>query len=235
MKTRCSPLWALVAGTLLVSGCGEAPRVHSSSTVAGQSPQDADAAAPGSSTEAVASANGSTALPPGQPVEIIVAMEDCKASRPGKISSTTLLSLLFSGPPKDKLVKRGTVPVDGQDFTLYLPKAEGYSTTNTGDGDSDLENTSTLISIDHNGDGKLTEDEGWFANLPLRLGDKMFDVAEIAADGSRIVLKPSESPLRGVIIGRSCPPFSFQTPDGEEVSGETLAGTAFILDIWSFT
>ena len=235
MKSRCSPLWTLVAATLLLSGCGEAPRVHSSSTAAGQSPQDAAAAAAGSGTEAVASANGSTALPPGQPVEITVTMEDCKASRPGKISGTTLLSLLFSGPPKDKLVKRGTVPVDGQDFTLYLPKAEGYSTTNTGDGDSDLENTSTLISIDHNGDGKLTEDEGWFANLPLRLGDKMFDVAEIAADGSRIVLKPSESSLRGVIIGRSCPPFSFQTPDGEEVSGETLAGTAFILDIWSFT
>jgi hypothetical protein len=24
------------------------------------------------------------------------------------------------------------------------------------------------------GDGRLTEEEGWFANLPLRLGDRMF-------------------------------------------------------------
>jgi hypothetical protein len=163
-------------------------------------------------------------------------MEDCKASRPGKFTSnTSLLSLIFSGPPKDKLVKRGTVPVDGKDYTLYLPKAESYSTTNTGDGDSSFENTSTLISVDHNGDGKLTDDEGWFANLPLRFGEKMFDVAEIAEDGSRVVLKPSESPLRGIIVGRTCPPFSFKTADGDEVSLGTLAGKAFILDIWSFT
>jgi hypothetical protein len=237
MKTRRLPLWTLVAGTLLFSGCGEAPRVHSSSTAAGQSPQDASAAAsPIFSSGAATSANGSPALPAEQPAEITIAMEDCKASRPGKISGTTsLLSLLFSGPPKDKLVKRGTVPVDGQTYTLYLPRAESYSTTNTEEGDSDFENTSTLLSIDHNGDGKLTEDEGWFANLPLRLGDKMFDVAEIAADGSRIVLKPSQSPLRGVILGRTCPPFSFETADGGEVSRETLAGRAFILDIWSFT
>ncbi len=173
----------------------------------------------------------------GEPAaEIAIVMEDCKASRPGKVTgNTSLISLIFSGPPKDKLVKRGTLTVEGQDYTLYLPRADSYSTTNTGEGDSDFENTSTLISVDHNGDGKLTGDEGWFANLPLRLGEKMFDVAEIAEDGSRVVLKPSASPLRGVIVGRICPPFSYKTAEGDEVSFETLAGKAFILDIWSFT
>jgi hypothetical protein len=63
----------------------------------------------------------------------------------------------------------------------------------------------------------------------------MFDVAEIAADGSRLVLKPSKSPLRGVIVGRRCPPFSFKTADGQAVSFESFAGKAFILDIWSIT
>src|SRR5262249_56319595 len=118
-------------------------------------------------------------------------------------------SLVFSGLPQDKLVKRGTVQVDGQEYALYLPKADSYSTENTASSDSALENTSTLISVDHNGDSELTDDEGWFANLPLRLGDKMFNVTEIAGDGSRIVLQPSTSPLRGVIVGCTCPPFAF--------------------------
>ncbi len=167
---------------------------------------------------------------------ITVVMEDCKASRPGKITSdTSILRLVFAGLPKEELVKRGSAQVDGQKYTLYLPKAMSYSTKNTKPSDSAFENTSTLISVDQNGDGLLTDEKGWFANLPLRLGDKMFDVAEIAADGSRIVLKPSKSPLRGVIVARTCPPFSFKTADGKEVSRESLAGKPFILDIWSIT
>jgi hypothetical protein len=60
-------------------------------------------------------------------------------------------------------------------------------------------------------------------------------VAEVAADGSRIVLKPSKSSLRGVIVGRTCPPFSFRTADGREVNRASLAGKPFLLDIWSVT
>ena len=171
-----------------------------------------------------------------QPAAITIVMENCEASRSGKITSdTSIFRLLVAGAPKEELVKRGMVEMDGKKYTLYLPKAKSYSTKNTKPSDSDFENTSTLISVDHNGDAQLADDEGWFANLPLRLGDKMFDVAEIAADGSRIVLKPSESPLRGVIVGHTCPPFSFKTADGQEVSRESLAGKAFILDIWSVT
>jgi hypothetical protein len=167
---------------------------------------------------------------------ITVMMEDCKASRPGRFTSNSVsLRALFTGPPRDELVKRGTVQVDGQKYILYLPKAKPYSIKNTAANDSGFENTSTLLSVDHNGDGVLTDDEGWFVNLPLRLGDKMFDVLQIAADGSRIVLKPSKSPLRGVIVGRICPPFSFKTADDKEFSRESLAGKAFLLDIWSIT
>ena len=167
---------------------------------------------------------------------ITVVMEDCKANRPGKITSaTSTIRLLFAGPPKDDLVKRGTANVGGHKYTLYLPKAKSYSTKNTKPSDNDFENTSTLISVDQKGDGRLTDTDGWFANLPLRLGDRMFDVAEMAADGGRIVLKPSKSPLRGVIVGRACPPFSFKTAEGKEVSRESLAGKAFLLDIWSIT
>jgi hypothetical protein len=171
-----------------------------------------------------------------EPPTITVVMEDFKGSRAAKITNAgSALRMLFAGPPKDELVKRGTVQVDDQKYILYLAKAKSYSTKNTGRTDCDSDNTSTLISVDQNGDGKLREDDGWFANLPMRLGDRMFDVVEIAADGSRIVLKPSRSSLRGVIIGRTCPPFSFKTADGKEVNRESLAGKLFLLDIWSIT
>jgi hypothetical protein len=170
------------------------------------------------------------------PAAVSVRMEDCKVSGPGRVTGdTSALRLLFLGPPKEELVKRGTVEVDGRKYALYLPKAKAYSVKNAKPKDSDFENTSTLLYVDHNGDGRLTEEEGRFANLPLRLGDKMFDVAEIAADGSRVVLRPSKAPLRGVIVGRSCPPFAFRTAGGKEVSSKSLAGKAFLLDIWSTT
>jgi hypothetical protein len=80
---------------------------------------------------------------------ITVAMEDCKASRPGRISKgTTVFSLLFSGGPKDQnLAKKGSVAVDGRTYWLYLPKASSYTLKNTGERDDQLENTSTLISL----------------------------------------------------------------------------------------
>ncbi len=240
MMTRCSALSIVVAGTFLYCGCGQTPREQTSEAVAQKSPREAagvDEIPSGSDDREATAAKEPPELATDQPVEMTIVMEDCKAKRPGKITASTggLLSLLFSGPPKDRLVKRGTVSVDGQDYALYLPKADSYSTTNSGTDDSDSENTSTLISIDQNGDGKLTDDESWFANLPVRFGNTMFDLAKIASDGSQIILRPSKSPLRGVVVGRICPPFSFNTADGEEVSLEKMAGKAFILDIWSFT
>jgi hypothetical protein len=166
---------------------------------------------------------------------ITVEMKDCKATRPGKMSTGVgILRLLLLGPPRDQLVKRGELELDGETFALYLPKAASYTLKNTSD-QSELANNSTLLSIDQNGDGALTEDEGWYANLPIRVGDRMFDVIEIDKDGSRIVLKPSQAPLRGLIVGRRCPSFTFKTSDDREVSLQTLAGKAFLLDVWSVT
>jgi len=166
---------------------------------------------------------------------INIAMEDCKASRPGSVANVSVWSLLLGGSSKEDLVKRGTLEVDGQKCTLFLPKAKSYSTKNTKPSDSDFDNTSTLISVEQVGEAQKKVMDGWFANLPIRLGDKMFDVMEIAADGSRIVLRPSKSPLRGVVVGRGCPTFAFKTPDGQVISRESLNGKAFLLDIWSTT
>lgn len=131
--------------------------------------------------------------------------------------------------------KRGTVEVDGVSYTIGLPKSRKYSVTNTGKGDHGFANTSTALTVGPGGDPKTPPDGEWFANLPIRLGDRMFDVVEIAADGSRVVLKPSKAALRGAVIGRACPPFAFKTADGAAVSLESLAGKPFILDIWSVT
>ena len=173
---------------------------------------------------------------PKEAASLTVVMEDCKASRPAKITTVgDAFRMLFASQRREELVKRGTVQVDRQKYTLYLPKARSWSKKNTGPSDCYNDNTSTLISVDQNGDGRMTENDGWFANLPLRLGDRMFDVADIAADGSRIVLKPSKARLRGLVVGRPCPPFSFKTADGKEINRDSLAGKPFLLDIWSVT
>jgi hypothetical protein len=164
--------------------------------------------------------------------EITVRMEACRATRPA-VPKTILEALM--GSAEETLARRGVVAVGGQKYTLYLPKAKSYSVKNTATKDHIFENTSTRLSIDQKGDGKLTDADQWPANLPVRLGDRMFDVVEIAADGSRVVLKPSTAPLHGVVVGRACPPFAFKTAEGKTVSREGLAGKPFILDVWSIT
>jgi hypothetical protein len=161
-------------------------------------------------------------------------LEDCQARRPGKVSEVGLLRLLFSGPPRDRLVKRGAVDIQGEKFDLYLPATKPYSTRNQAKNGSG-EDTSTRFSIDLDHDGRLTEEESWYASGPIRIGDEMFEVLEIAQDGTRLVLKPSSAPLRGVIKGRRCPPFAFTTPDGDPVTLDRLRGKAFLLDVWSVT
>jgi hypothetical protein len=185
-------------------------------------------------TPAAPGAFGKDEPPARPPAAITVKMEDCQASRPGKLAQAGLLRLLIFGPPKDLLVKRGALEVEGEKYDLYLPSAKSYATRNQAKAGSD-DDTSTRISIDLDHDGQLTEEEGWYASRPIRIGDRMFEVQEIAEDGTRLVLKPSTAPLRGVIKGRKCPPFAFTTPEGEPVTRDRLGGKAFLLDIWSVT
>lgn len=169
---------------------------------------------------AIRAADGPAAS--GQGDTLTVRMEACEV--PSQAAFTRAL-----------LVKRGVVAIEGKKYTLYLPRAKAYSVKNTKKQDHIFANTSTRLAIDQHGTGKLPDENHWFANLPLRLGHRMYDVVEIAADGSRIVLKPSKSPLRGVVVGHRCPPFSFKTADGKTVSRDRLAGKPFLLDIWSVT
>ena len=172
-----------------------------------------------------------------QPGPITVHMEACKAVRPAKITSLTDAFAAILGGSKEDLVLRGEVKVEGKKYVLYLPKAKSYSVKNSNPGNGDSDNTSTLLSIDQTGEGvgELAAEDGWFANLPVRLGDAMFDVSDIAADGSAIVLKPSKAPLRGVLVGRRCPAFSFRATDDTAVTLDGLKGKVVVLDVWSVT
>jgi len=167
---------------------------------------------------------------------IIVTMEDCQASRPGRITADmNLLALIFSGLPKEPLVKKGTVTIDGQKVRFYLPQAKTYTVKNSKTSDGGAENSSTAITVDQKGSGLFAEEDIWFANLPVRIGDRMFDVSALAADGSSLTLAPSRAPLRGVILNRQCPDFSLKTTTGALITNKDLAGKAFLLDIWSVT
>ena len=165
----------------------------------------------------------------------VIEMKPCEAERPGRLRSGMGITDLLKGIPKDVLAWKGDFAVDGRTFTFYLPKADEYPIKNTGRDNTDFENTSTLISIDVNGDGKLTTDEGWYTNLPVRVGDAMFKITAIAADGSRIELRRSKAALGGAVVGWKCPPFAFKTPDGRKITLDDYKSKAFLIDIWSVT
>ena len=81
-------------------------------------------------TPAAPGASGKDEPPTRPPAAITVKMENCQASRPGKLAQVGLLRLLFFGPPQDRLVKRGALDVDGEKYDLYLPAARSYTTRN---------------------------------------------------------------------------------------------------------
>src|SRR5262245_36661684 len=171
---------------------------------------------------------------PGPDSSLTIHLEDCEASRPGRVKPDVLKDLkpedLKNDPEgarrliedafkPEKLVKRGRIQVKEGSFDIYLPESEEpYTIVNKGASEADHENLSTLISIDANGDGKLTEEEGWFASQPIRIADRMWEVASIAPDGSRIEIRPSAKRLQGLVLGRKCPPFSYQTEEGKRIT-----------------
>ena len=130
--------------------------------------------------------------------------------------------------------RRGSLTLDGRTYTLFLPPGP-FSITNLEGARAGHESTATRIGVDHDGDDAIGESEPRAANLPLRIGDRMFDVKSIEPDGSAITLAPSSSPLESIVVGRACPPFSWKTQDGKDVSLADFRGKILILDIWSYS
>ena len=166
---------------------------------------------------------------------ISIEMSKCDQTRV-KRDQSILKLLLTSERARETMATKGRLTVDDEAFDIFLPpKGDGYTVKNTGKDESHTYNISTLIAIDADHDGSLARDEDWFASLPLRVADRMFEVLSIAPDGSRIALRPSKASLAGAVVGRKCPPFSLKTDGGETVTLESFAGKAFLLDIWSVT
>lgn len=172
--------------------------------------------------------------PPADSVEL--RFEPAVADRPMPLTGLSdALASAFSGPRREKLVARALFRDGERQVAIWRAQAERFTTENRGADATAFENSSTLLSIDDDGDGVLTERESWFANLPLRIGDRMWEIEELAADGTRIRLRPSKAPLAGLLLGRRVPEFSFRTAEGQTFDHASLAGRPFVLDLWSIT
>jgi hypothetical protein len=170
---------------------------------------------------------------PGAPADsapIVLKTRDVKLSR-----SELVFTGILPGHQTVEYRKAAEATVGGVRQTIYIPKADHYATKNTGRDDQWLSNNSTRIFIDANTDGKLDEFEGWFTNLPIRIGDRNYRVERIADGAAQIELTPLSDPLTGLVVGRKVPPFRFKTADGQTVTQDTYKGKAFLLDIWSVT
>lgn len=160
-----------------------------------------------------------------------VTLTSCK---PIRVSGTLGFLLATRGNSNIDLERKGLLKIGGGEFPIYLPD-EPYSIKNGGDSDQVSENDSTLIAVDADADGSVGEGEGWFANLPIRVADKMYDVVAIDEKGKWIDLIPASRPLSGAVVGCTLPEFSYKSTDGKVVTNADFRGRSFLIDIWSVT
>lgn len=136
---------------------------------------------------------------------------------------------------KEKLVARGQIEVDGRSYAIYLPHPLlGYSTKNTLSGQGMFYN-STAIGVDHDGDGKLSPSENFFAHKPIRIGRSMYEVTSLARDGSEVRLRKAGKLATVLTRGVESTPLRIETTDGESTSIADVRGSALILKYWSPT
>jgi hypothetical protein len=134
--------------------------------------------------------------------------------------------------PAEELT-RGDLTVGNEPVSFFLPLYGPHAVTSKEH--HSFENTSTLVSVDSDHDGKPGRTEGWWSSLPVRLGDQMFDVKMMDPGGKWILFGKSSSPLAGVIVGKPCPDFQFLTTDGKTATLADYKGKALLLDVWSMT
>ncbi len=171
-------------------------------------------------------ANSAPAAPQTQSEPIVVAMAPFDGTRPVRgfyVKSST------------KLVKKGAVQVDGTAFDLYLPREKnGYSHVPRPEQKAVLVTlTSTWLAVDQDRDGKIALEESYFAELPLRIGDAMFDVVDIAKDGSSITLRRREGPLAGAVMGRKAAAFEWTAEDGRKLTNRSFENRVLVIDCWA--
>lgn len=170
-------------------------------------------------------AAGLTAAQRTQADPIVVAMAPCDANRPVQ---------QFYVKSSRNLVRKGAVQIAGESFDIYLPKEKACSHRPRPEQKGVLvARTSTYLAVDQDHDGKIGPLESYFADSPLRLGDTMFDIVDLAADGSSLTIRRSERPLTGAVLGRKAAAFEWTTADGRKVTRDGLAGRVVVIDCWA--
>jgi len=91
------------------------------------------------------------------------------------------------------------------------------------------------FSIDHDGDGEISENESFASNRPFRVGDEMFQVTGVDKENLKLTIQKIAAPLSGTIVGRKCPPFEFTTVDGKKITDQSILGKVTFLDVWAVT
>ncbi len=166
----------------------------------------------------------------GEPIEI--SLVECDAVRPkAKLSVSSVLL----GSRTEKLAFKGTFADNEKDLTIYLKKSRQYTLANTGTGDTRFENDASYFSIDHNGDGEITEGESFPGNRPFRVGDAMFQVTGVEHESRKLTIQKVAAPLSGTIVGEKCPPFEFTSITGEKITNQSILGKVTLLDVWAVT
>ncbi len=166
---------------------------------------------------------------------IVLQLEPCELSRT-RPQIGNIVSLVLFGRSTDKLVWKGTIPAGPTEgVSIYLPKANKYSLTNTGGDGTIVSNTATYVSVDQNGDGVLDTWEAAGVDRPIRIHDTMYRVTDINTKNKTLTLQQLDVPLTGSLIGFRCPDFEYTALDGSVISSKSILGKTTVLDIWAVT
>lgn len=157
---------------------------------------------------------------------VVIQMAPCEQKRPVRS---------FYVKSSRDLVRKGSLQVGSETFDLYLPKEKGgWSAVARPERKAMLVAlTSTWLAVDQDHDGKVALDESYFAELPLRIGDAMFDVVDIAADGSAVTLRRREGPLAGAVAGRRAAAFEWTSTDGRKLTNASYENRVLVIDCWA--
>lgn len=166
----------------------------------------------------------------GKPV--VIGLEACKMNRPK--AKLSLVGVLF-GSRTEALALTGKLNHKGKEVSIYLPRKRSYTLENTAVGGTRFENTSTYLSIDHDGDGEISDWETVASNRPFRIADSMYQVTNVDKAAAKISVQEVSAPLSGSLVGQKVPPFKLTTVDGKEITDKSILGKVTLLDVWAVT
>ena len=131
----------------------------------------------------------------------------------------------------------GEITVAGKTYTIFIPAEGPYQLENTRQRglDNFLFTNATPVWFDQNGDGKLSFNEAWVSNHPIRFGNQMLEVISISPDGTTLTMRESKAPLGGLVLGERAPEFRLVDQNGGVHTLERYRGKYLILDLWSTT